>query len=740
MGVPVSKLKSSSQSVTLIVEKGRKSIASKAATTSTLEQDALCDNVRLIESRIAEDGEKSDQPQHSFKETATLSEPNFQTDAVDQTTGDENEDGNKEAEAASPEQGQSMCQQLKYIDDNEASSENGSFRKEADEQNDNDSGNASISSDNSHHEDGFEEFEASDEVDGVVDPLGPIRLRRRTPQGPSSAFNFYSTLTNRLSTTSFVKRYTAQNVLSQFEQSSLRKLISKLQPGDLIEMRCLCNCLKGGQLRASLNHRQRFRRTLQRQSFHQMPAMHTLQSMTSNGSSGNNPKRSSISNLTSVFRRSCISGSMSELPAAVNSTDSKHLLHQAPSAPNAEHQQCTEQFHYVLVHKVEEQGEAAKSGESESSPPIDQTSSVWCFHVRPYQRVALLEDDRHLGVIKHESLDTIVGQFLGEMEERHWQFGRGFKQPKLSVFYQIRNQEKLSQSILKQTLNERPDVGRMVELLMDLRDSYVRYHRTLCNSEHYATLWKYGIGWSTWANGRGDILRSLQHFLQSFSQVSPGSGGVRIQLQGGECLVEQTTNLVHVHCFGLKGSRLEESIRQWIRSQVVIQSRGAPDIVLPPLDESYLQQGKAPADDLQSSDTLPMDSKESEQQQHQSQQLLQPVDYKSSSPSTSTSLEDFHQADKETALAVSVDHSHEEEEVVTAVAGTMDDDADGKEDATAVDAAAAAAEESCTDSAAIVCADKSSLSPAAEPVAAIMEQSTARPASPLPPMHLSADH
>lgn len=715
MGVPVSKLKSSSQSVTLIVEKGRKSIASKTATTtSTLEQDDLCNNVRLVESRITPDEEKKadQQLQPLFEETATLSKPNFESELTDQVT-----DEKKGKAGASTEEGPSLCQQqLKYIDDNEASSESGSFRKETehDLQNDNDSGNASISSDgHSHHEDAFEEaFETTSDDALPADPSGPIRLRRRVGQPSTGNFSFYSTLTNRLSTTSFVKRYSTQATLSSFEQSSLRKLISKLQPGDLIEMRCLCNCLKGGQLRASLNNRQRFRRTLQRQSFHQMPPnMQTLQSMTSNVST--TTKRTSISNLTSVFRRSCISGSMSEL-RAVNSVESKHhfLHHPTPSAHNAEHQQCTEQFHYVLVHKVE----ANEHSSGTAGQTIDQTSSVWCFHVRPYQRVALLEDDRHLGVLKHESLDAIVGQFLGEMEERHWQYGRGLKQPKLSVFYQIRNQEKLSQSILKQTLNDRPNVGRMAELLMDLRDSYVRYHRTLCNSEHYATLWRYGIGWSTWANGRGDILRALAQFLHSFSQVSPSTSGLRIQLQGGECLVEQTTNLIHVHCFGLTGSRLEESIRQWIRSQVVIQSR-APEVVLPPLDASYLQRPKPPTEaspDFHSSvDTLPMFLKESEPQQEQDQQFSQPVNYKSSaSPSASTSLEDFHQADKETAAAALMSDDHVEEEVV-----------EGRD----------CHQESCTtDSVAIVCADKSSLSPSSVELAPIMEQSTQLP------VHLNA--
>lgn len=526
MGVPVSKLKSSSQSVTLIVEKNRDRIPSK------LEQDDLC-NVKLVESRITFKEKDIEPPLDEEISKRQLTQPEVTAPCA----------------AASDE-----SSQLKFIDDNEVS-ESDSFRKEAD--NDNDSGNASISSDSSQHEDGYE-FDN--------DALEPIRLRRRPP-----AFNFYSTLTNRLSTTSFVKRYSAQSVLSQIEQSSLRKLISKLQPGDLIEIRCLCNCLKGGQLRASLNHRQRFRRTLQRQSFHQLPLSSTTTS-----------KRSSL-NLSSVFRRSCISGSASELPN-VSPVDSRNLLSPGSAFTNSE--QCTEQFHYVFVQRVEPRSDTTDSADTEL------TSNVWCFHVRPYQRVALLEDDRHLGVIKHESLDAIVSQFLGEIEERHWQFGRGIKQPKLSVYYQIRNQEKLSESILKLTLNAKPDTERAMELLEDVKDSYVRYHRTLCNSEHYATLWKYGIGWSTWASGRADILRALAQFVASFSQLSSSSS---MQLQGGECLHEQT-NLI-VHCFGLHGSRLEDSIREWIHSQVVIARTNAP---IAPLETSPF---------IQSSDTLPVAEK-----------------------------------------------------------------------------------------------------------------------------------
>lgn len=304
------------------------------------------------------------------------------------------------------------------------------------------------------------------------------------------------------------------------------------------------------------------------------------------------PQPRTSTNLSNVFRRSCISGSMSDLHSIVP-PDSK-----ATQSPNVS-DQCSEQFHYVFVHKVEPTIESL-----DRNSKRDLLQHVWCFHVRPYQRVALLEDDRHLGVMKHETLEAIVGQFLVEMEERHWQFGRGFKQPKLSVYYQIRNQEKLSESVLKQTLNAQPDAQRVMELLLEMKDSYVRYHRTLCNSEHYTTLWKYGIGWSTWVNGRTDILRAISQFVQSFALLAPSP---TVQLQGGEC-THQQTNLI-VQCFGLHGTRLEESIRQWLHSQIVITKSSC--LVLP--SASHIEPSAAPtAESTHSQSPTPEDQESHE--------------------------------------------------------------------------------------------------------------------------------
>ena len=498
MGVPVSKLKLTNDGMTLTVKKKKNS--------TEFHNPAVV----LIKSTSNDNGEH-------LPDDAAVDSNVLCTD-----------------EKQCPENNDAHLNQLKFIDESSETS----YEKDEVE-NDNDSGNASISSDTSHHEDSSNECESNSNCspsDGLDDR---VQLRKQwTTLSLQSHF--------RLSTTNtLMKRYSTQNLISQFEHCNINKLISKLNTGDLIEIRCLCNCVGSNQLRASINHRQRFRRTLQRQSFHQIPTHAT-----------SNSKRHSSLCLKNVWRRSCISGSISDFDT-ISSNECAHKATLMPTSLPISSDQCSDQFHYVYVEKV-----GCTGG---SLPDRNLLNDVWCFHVKPYQRVELLDDDRNLGIIKYETLDSVVKQFLVEMEERHLHCGRGSKQPKLSVFYQIRNQDKLSQSILKQTLNAIPEPSKIIAILTEVQDSYVRYNKSTLNSEHYATLWKYGIGWSTWANGRNDILYTLRKFVQSFSQLTPNN---KITLQSGECMQDHT-NLI-VQCFGLHGSKLEHSIEQWIQSQVVI--------------------------------------------------------------------------------------------------------------------------------------------------------------------------
>lgn len=573
MGVPVSKLKTTQHSLTLMV--GGKHKDHCRAEDSEQEDDAVATanhfDVRLITAKKAFDqSTKAAECSHA-NESEQNNEHLAQHDHNE--TSHELDDTDRGGATPSTNEAASL-NQLKFIDDNETtvSTDEGGFMGGKDSlENDTDSGNASISSDSHHDHDSFH--------DEFLDDLAIKPILRQNSSSSLSTVKLYSTLNNRLSTGSFMRNYSTlsssssmtstSGAFTKFEQYNIRKIVSKLNPGDIVEIRCQCSCQKSNQLRASINHRQRFRRSVQRQSFHQYP-------ITSPTTSQPSKRTNSFTN-----RFSCISSSnsindLTLISPSDNSASVRNKL--MPLVLANLDQQCAEQLHYVYVEKITPFTQS--SNKSIAGTADNLLQNVWCFHVRPYQRVALLEDDKNLGVIKHETLESIVGQFLFEMEERHWHCSHKFKPQKTHFHYQIRNQEKLSQEVLKQTLNAQPDTDRMLSTLHDIKDSHVRYHKSLCNSEHYATLWKYGIGWSRAVNERSDIVRTLHKFVQSLCQVSTGNS---FQLQGGECLQEQT-NLI-VHCFGLHGTKLEKGIREWMCSQIVI-GKSMPDTSVMHQDES----------------------------------------------------------------------------------------------------------------------------------------------------------
>lgn len=467
---------------------------------------------------------------------------------------------------------------------------------------DNDSGNASISDDQNSHREDDQHSTSDDDVNHQTSRKWPqqIKLRKHC----STSFSFATTTNhNNISTTAINlinnHRFSSMNIFSTINNKNyrrystnadvsinksssildmvnLKKSILKANCGDLIEIRCVCNCQRfsvGNQLRASINSRQKFRRSLHRQSFYH-PNYHQT-GINSCSTIHYKQKQQSLS-FRDLFKQSCVSGSSIEDLRDIcpfNHDESK-LLFTGTLKSSGSGDYCTEQFHYVFVDKVVE-------GTNNNNKLL--LPNIWCYHVKPFQRVGLLDDgDRNLGIIRHEPLDLLVGQIMFEAEERHWQSGgiRSFKPPKLLVQCQIRNQNKFGRSVLKQTLNTTPDVDRIRTILYNNKDCYVRYNKTLLNSEHYVTLWKYGIGWSTWANNRTDILRTIQHFVDRFSQLvlinddnaqqqSP-SAVARIQIQGGECLLlDQSVNII-VQCFGLQNFKIENSIQQWIDWQVVI--------------------------------------------------------------------------------------------------------------------------------------------------------------------------
>ena len=506
---------------------------------------------------------------------------------------------------------------------------------------DNDSGNASISDDHSDdcccnnqqqqqdqnnkittkrlrkHHSQTNSFNTINNID-KSSMMNQFILRRHSSNPNSNTININN---NRLSLES--------SIIKKFEytkKSSL--LLQKLCNGDLIEIRCVCNCQRSPLLGKNVQqfirsstttihsyNRQRFRRSLHRQSF--IYRQNYQKSMTIHGHSicrTNKQKQSrdnhhnkrnlfQLSNLWLVGR-SCVRGSVDDDDYYDDyNNDQKstiiesNILNNDSSTLNSDY--CSEQFHYVYVDHIDHQQQRIQS---QQTTPI-----IWCFHVKPFHRMVLLDDDhRNVGIIRHEPLDMIITQIMFETEERHLQRNGGqrrdgqIKSSKISIDYQLRNQEKFSEKILNKTLNVMPNVEHIRNILMESKDCYVRYHKTLLNSEHYVTFWKYGIGWSTWANQRCDILRTIRLFVERFSTLvipddndhhhhhhHPTSSNIttslssssKILVQNGECLLlspsmenQLQTNLI-VQCFGLQDRKIDQSIQQWIQWQVVIDNK-----------------------------------------------------------------------------------------------------------------------------------------------------------------------
>ncbi|KAH9507069.1 hypothetical protein DERF_011772 [Dermatophagoides farinae] len=497
-------------------------------------------------------------------------------------------------------------QQINNNDDGNKSISNSIDNKVDDESQlqDNDSGNASISDNHSDDEQQQQQH-------------NPIATKLRKNYSITNSFNTLNLIDNNKSIMMnqfILRRHSTTNtnlnnnrlsiesssIVQKFEYSKkFSLLIEKLTNGDLIEIRCVCNCQKSPLLGRNVenfirssttmihsNNRQRFRRSLHRQSFIQRQNYQKSMTIGHSMILANKQKHQNrrnpfqLSNLWLVGS-SCVRGSMDD-----DDDDQHHIstriesntLNTDSSTLNSS-DYCSEQFHYVYVDRI----------------------------------------------IRHEPLDMIISQIMFETKEKHWQLIGGnhhhhhhylrrrhhhnhhqngqIKSAKISIDYQIRNQYKFSQRILKQTLNVIPNVEQIRNILIESKDSYVRYNKTLLNSEHYVTLWKYGIGWSTWANQRCDILRTIRLFVERFSTLvipddndhdhiasnintssSSSSTTSKILLQNGECLLlssssssssmenQLQTNLI-VQCFGLQDRKINHAIQQWIQWQVVINNK-----------------------------------------------------------------------------------------------------------------------------------------------------------------------
>jgi len=175
-------------------------------------------------------------------------------------------------------------------------------------------------------------------------------------------------------------------------------------------------------------------------------------------------------------------------------------------------------------------------------------NNVWCFHVQRLPKHKLANNS--LAFIKYEPLSEVLKEIF----------------PNETPLYKINNQIELSDKVLELTQNSTPNVDQVIIILDSFRNTIVRYDERSCNSEHYVTLWKYGIGWSNTINPIKHILKTIKMFRKSFAK-SVFDYDIEIT---NEIIVNNDVSLI-IYCFGLFGEKLLDAIYYMMERQRVLQ-------------------------------------------------------------------------------------------------------------------------------------------------------------------------
>jgi hypothetical protein len=155
----------------------------------------------------------------------------------------------------------------------------------------------------------------------------------------------------------------------------------------------------------------------------------------------------------------------------------------------------------------------------------DERGNLWCFHVSG----AVGEDNSAEEVvsngkaqIRYEPL-TIILRDNDSGEES---------------LLRVNNQKRMAEAMLKAAKIEMPKIEDVFSMLHKLKDAIVKYDIKKSNCEHYVTLWKYGIGWSSQVNGVKDI---IQFTLKTTSKLLMAAGIGLIKHKefstGGLCII-----------------------------------------------------------------------------------------------------------------------------------------------------------------------------------------------------------
>lgn len=176
------------------------------------------------------------------------------------------------------------------------------------------------------------------------------------------------------------------------------------------------------------------------------------------------------------------------------------------------------------------------------------SNNVWCFHVQQLPKYR--HKSNGFAVIKYEPLTEVLKDIF----------------PNEIPFYRINNQIELSNKVLELTQNSIPNLNEVIVILNSFRNTIVRYGENSCNSEHYVTLWKYGMGWSNANNSVKRIIKTIKMFRKSFAK-SGYENDIEIT---NEIVVNNDVCLI-MFCFGLYGEKLLDGIYYVMERQRVLQ-------------------------------------------------------------------------------------------------------------------------------------------------------------------------
>ncbi|XP_054159050.1 phospholipase A and acyltransferase 1-like [Oppia nitens] len=153
---------------------------------------------------------------------------------------------------------------------------------------------------------------------------------------------------------------------------------------------------------------------------------------------------------------------------------------------------------------------------------VDSMGNVWCYHVSAVGQ-HMMDDEVADGLRKEVSFN---GNALLKYEPLiDILKDNECLQPSLC---RINNQSLMAKEMLKTTNNQMPVLDQVLSHLNRLKDSILKYDLKSLNCEHYCTLWKYGIGWSSQVNSCKDIVMATLKMMASVS----GTAGHLLQQNG----------------------------------------------------------------------------------------------------------------------------------------------------------------------------------------------------------------